>query len=368
MPYFIGVVIAFFLAFILVGKKNKIQADSFLALWLTVFGIHLLLYRILTTSPPEEYSFLLGLELPIPLLHGPFLYLYVLALTRERPIGKAFLWHFSPFLLGVLALSPFYFLPEADKILVYQNEGAGYELLMSVLYAGIVTSGITYTLLSLRTFHIHRLRIQDRFSSTEKINLSWLRYLILGSSIIWLVVIFAEDQLIYSSIVGYMLFIGYFGIKQVGIFTNQANLESEADRGVEASPSTEKPKYEKSTLTPSQTASIHQELCRLMGKEKLFTDPELSLAQLAERLDVHPNILSQVINTTEQRNFFDYVNGFRVEEFKRLALDPKNQNAKLLSLAFDCGFNSKTSFNRNFKKATGLSPSEYLDQSHIQLA
>jgi YesN/AraC family two-component response regulator len=92
------------------------------------------------------------------------------------------------------------------------------------------------------------------------------------------------------------------------------------------------------------------------------------LAELAEALNVNRNNLSQVINTYEQKNFYDYINQKRVEEFKRVASLPENQKYTLLGLANDCGFNSKTSFNRNFKNATGLSPTEYLKKANILLA
>jgi AraC-like DNA-binding protein len=83
---------------------------------------------------------------------------------------------------------------------------------------------------------------------------------------------------------------------------------------------------------------------------------------------VHPNILSQVINTFERKSFYDYINGQRIEEFKKVIATPDSRQFTLLALAFECGFNSKTAFNRNFRKSTGLSPSEYLRQVHIRLA
>jgi AraC-like DNA-binding protein len=96
--------------------------------------------------------------------------------------------------------------------------------------------------------------------------------------------------------------------------------------------------------------------------EKLFTEPELTLTDLSSRLGVHSNYLSQVINEAEGVNFYDYINLLRIDEFKRLVLLPENQKYTLLALAFECGFNSKSAFNRCFKKATELSPSEYVKQ------
>jgi len=112
---------------------------------------------------------------------------------------------------------------------------------------------------------------------------------------------------------------------------------------------------------------IHRDLKLLIKTEKAFKKEELSLAQLAQQLGVHPNNLSQVINTYENKSFYDYINTLRIEEFKALVLLPQNNRYTLLSLAFECGFNSKTSFNRNFKKITGQSPSAYLKEVNVQL-
>ena len=98
-----------------------------------------------------------------------------------------------------------------------------------------------------------------------------------------------------------------------------------------------------------------------MNTEKLFKENDLTLAQLASRLNTHPNYLSQVINDKENKSFFDYINTLRTKEFIEIVSNADNQKYTLMGLAFECGFNSKSSFNKYFKKITGKSPSEYLD-------
>jgi AraC-like DNA-binding protein len=129
----------------------------------------------------------------------------------------------------------------------------------------------------------------------------------------------------------------------------------------------QKIKYEKSGVDTDDLLTIHRELTQIMHEENLYKNPELSLSDVAQKLKVHPNILSQVINSIEQKNFYDYINSHRVEEFKQIITLPQNQKFTLLSLAYECGFNSKTSFNRNFKKVTDLSPTEYVKQLNIHL-
>lgn len=365
MLYLTGIIITFFLVVILASKKNKSEADKILALWLFCTGFHLFLYYLHYKNDFESFPFLLGLELPMPLLQGPFLFLYTSALTNQNRNKKYNLLHFLPFGIAILFLMPFFSLSFEEKLNVYENEGKGYENLILILYSTILLSGIVYALLSLQKLSKHRKNISDQFSFNEKINLRWLQYLILGSSIIWIVVIFYEDEYIFSVVVFYLMFIGYFGIKQVGIFTNQTISENSvltisSNENIEVEIVSEKIKYEKSGLSASELQSIHQKLIEIMANEKLYKNPDLTLAELSQKLNVHQNVLSQVINSAERKNFYDYINLQRVEEFQKLILLPENEKFTLLSVAFECGFNSKTAFNRNFKKATGLSPSEYL--------
>ena len=97
----------------------------------------------------------------------------------------------------------------------------------------------------------------------------------------------------------------------------------------------------------------------VMVREKLYLEPELSLSDLAQKLKTNTSVLSAAINSNFGKNFNDFVNEYRVEEFKKQIKLSQNQNYTLLAIAFDCGFNSKATFNRAFKKFTGQSPSRF---------
>ncbi|OJJ21504.1 AraC family transcriptional regulator [marine bacterium AO1-C] len=375
MLYLGGITLTLFLVIILISKKDKSNADKLLTLWLFITGVHLLFFYVRNTQKHLDFPYLLGIEIPMPLLHGPFLFLYTSALTNQQQSWKTNLWHFMPYLLSLLSLIPFFRLPVQQKLYVYQNEGAGFEPLMTILLFAFVISGILYSILSLYKLSKHRKNISDQFSFTEKINLRWLRNLTLGLSFIWLIVIFGEDKHVFTAVVGYVFFIGYFGINQLGIFTNKPpsisntitpQVAQEENKALK-SPSNPKVKYQKSGLGNEKQKVIHQQLTQLMQDEKLFKVAGLTLRDLAQKLEVHPNILSQVINVEEQKNFYDYINHQRIEEFKQLIKLPENQKFTLLALALECGFNSKTSFNRNFKKVTSISPAEYVKQQSITL-
>lgn len=96
-----------------------------------------------------------------------------------------------------------------------------------------------------------------------------------------------------------------------------------------------------------------------MEKSKPFTNPTLTLNELANKIKIQPHILSKVINQGFHKNFFDFINTYRVAEFKKRMEDSRYKNHTLISVAYDVGFNSKTAFNRSFKKMTNQTPSEF---------
>ncbi len=375
MFYLGGVGLAFFLNLLLLSKSKKTTADIILAGWLLVITLHLLLFYFRHTW---QYSQILGADMPMPLMHGPFLYWYTRALTNHNLSLKVVLIHFLPALVVLIYLIPFFTIPPEQKITVFKNEGAGYETFNLIKLLAIIVSGVLYVIVSSLALRKHRLSIVHQFSSTENINLQWLQYLIYWIGAIWLLVIVGNDDLVFTAAVLFISFIGFFGIRQMGIFhspilsnikesdliiaeeiepdaVKESQLESEVIQ-----PETEQRKYKKSGLSSDESKVLHHHLTLLMSNEKPFRESELSLMDLATRLNTQPNYLSQVINEREGKNFYDYVNTMRIGEFKRLALSPDSRRYTLLALAQQCGFNSKSSFNRYCKKVNGKSPSELL--------
>ncbi|HZY38442.1 MAG TPA: ABC transporter permease, partial [Mucilaginibacter sp.] len=113
---------------------------------------------------------------------------------------------------------------------------------------------------------------------------------------------------------------------------------------------------------PSPSGELRQKgiwLKNAVETNLFYLDSELSIPSLAEALDMHPYELSRIINAALRKNFNDFINEYRIREVTRKMKDPVYDRLTLLGIAFDCGFNSKTTFNRTFKQMTGKSPVEY---------
>jgi AraC-like DNA-binding protein len=369
MLYLSAIILSFFLSVVLMTKGNKTQADYILAVWLGIIGFHLLCFYLFFINQQLDYPTLVVLGFSLPLVHGPFLYLYTMRQTSLARFKKKQMLHFLPVFLSFLLFTGFYLLPFDQKIEVFRQKGHPFEIQLLINVYAIYLSGIVYVVLSLARLLKYRKGLVNQFSNTDKINFTWLLYLIIWMAVIWIVILFEhEDKFIFGAAALFVIWLGYFGIRQVRVFSQSTPgpgvvSSLSVTRNYEESKSddnSDSSKYQKSTLSEQDASLIHERLMHLMAEQKPYKNPELTLNELARILEVHPNYLSQVINSKEKKSFYDLINVLRVEEFIKLISKPSNLQYTLLAISYDCGFNSKASFNRNFKKYTGFTPRDYL--------
>lgn len=120
------------------------------------------------------------------------------------------------------------------------------------------------------------------------------------------------------------------------------------------------PVPKKDKLIDEDLQQWRNDLERLMTRERLYLEPDLTLSDLARRLQTNPSVLSAVVNRAFGKNFNDFINAYRVEAVKKLLSDPAVSHLSLLGIGLECGFNSKSTFNRAFRKATGMAPGEWV--------
>ncbi len=361
---------AFFLVALLLGKRNKHISDVVLAVWLGVIGAHTL---TLFCFAKFQWSSMVvvGLNSGVPFLHGPFLYYYVDTVTATRArLKKSYLWHLAPYLIfaGFQAIqqNPFAGHSHGQQVNIHLFDLS--YLSNTVLFLSVPA----YSIWSLVLLRRYRRRILDTFSTTDRINLNWLRYLITAMSLVWFAVLgfivgpdlagksdsMGLGHLVLAPISLFVYATGYFGFRQTTIFSDVAVIPTEPE-SASAPESEVVAKYQKSGLTDNDAARTLARLLKYMTDERPYLEADLTLPQVAAAMFVSVNHLSQVINDLREQNFFDFVNSFRVEAVKDKLGDPQNDAFSLLAIGLDCGFGSKSSFNRIFKSLTGITPSQY---------
>jgi len=121
-------------------------------------------------------------------------------------------------------------------------------------------------------------------------------------------------------------------------------------------------KYKNSSLSPEDRISFKQKIAKVIEEEKVYLNHDLTQASFAQKLALSSHHLSEVLSFEFDTNFYQLINSYRIEEAKRLLGLPTNKNYKILAVAYDSGFKSKTTFNRVFKEQTGYTPTEYREK------
>jgi YesN/AraC family two-component response regulator len=221
--------------------------------------------------------------------------------------------------------------------------------------------------------------IRHLFSETSLISLGWIRWLVNGflfltllMAVLYMLILQFPDKfaliiLLNTAVVTpYFYLITFRGITQPTLWQAQKldkTIIQQEIHEVEEIDSNE-PAKAGNTVTDEKTQSITSRTLALM-ENGLYLKTDLTLNDLAEKLQVPSYLVTMALNNGLKKTFYDLVNGYRVEEAKRLLLDPKTKNNKILALGFDSGFNSKTTFNTVFKKFTGLTPTEFREKHEV---
>jgi AraC-like DNA-binding protein len=326
---------------------------------------------------PSIMMIMLGIILAII----PMQYLYVKYLTthQEKFDNKDWL-HFLIVLFYELSILPTLFSPETDMQNLQTNASA--MSLQFIIFNWIVAfQGFIYMALCLRLIKKFNRRIKVIFSSIEKIKLDWLQSITRMALLVWCVFV-AENLLLLFGInltnfdlSSCLLAIVVYATGYLGLIKSEIYSEPAVQKSMEQIPTislvdhpfqevVERPgKYEKSGLDPEAAQAIRDKLVRIMQEKKPYTDNNLTLGQLAETLGTTAHNLSEVINLHLHQNFYDFINDYRIRQVKADLVDPAKSHLKILSIAFDAGFNSKASFNTLFKKYTRQTPSGYRIQA-----
>lgn len=363
---------ALFFSFLILQKKKAIH-DKILVCWLIYLGLYTGIYGLFYEKLFTGYHLLSVSFISLLMLHGPFMFLYISALIDNKTkFNKLKLLHFTPFLLFNLFIIIASFLPETSGSisLVHMETEHKAPILFNFFLLLTVISGPVYFIWAILLFRKLDINVFNNFSSLENVNLDWLRKLVLIFGIIWSVLMFFTTvhhmfQMfswtfcthgLTLSLSAFIILIGYYGLKQKEIFIQYPDNKAEYITEPKA-------KYAGAYLKDSDIEEYVVKIKNYMVTQKPYLDADISLPELANKLDIPSHHLSRIINEQFGANFFDFINQYRVEEVKARIGNPEYQNLSLLGIAFDSGFNTKSAFNRVFKKIAGVTPSEYRKQN-----
>ena len=362
---YIGISQTLFAGILIATRKPRVLANQVLAAWLLIICIEMVIVLINETLV-ELYPIKI-----MPFIYGPLLLLYAKWMTTEKPrFDPRYLWHFTPFFIFLIASLVF-----IDQRVMQGTHGFLVRdsfVSFRIVYA--ITFFVSITAYSIATFveiHRHQKRLKQLVSySTGRITLQWL----LGLSITFYagyVIMFIFGGI--DIMVGFMNFdpyeisfigltiltflFGIFGFNQPVIFEEVVRY---TENGEPENNNQDSKKYQRSGLKKEDIRGYVEKVEKHMKKSKPYQDRELTIYDLSRQLNIPRHILSEIINEHIGKNFYNLVNDYRVEEVKQRLENPQYKHLTILAIAYDSGFNSKSSFNTIFKEKTGSTPSEYL--------
>ncbi|GAA4420071.1 hypothetical protein GCM10023187_54980 [Nibrella viscosa] len=341
----------------------------------------------------QTYTKLLLVPDFIIFTYAPLFYIYIRKLLfNESRLRANWYLHFIPAAVQFFAYLPFFLMNSKLFQLKIVNHDWDVQTLFyaSGLLGLLFNTG--YWLICRRTIQDYKARYQTSISYEQ--NLQYFNTVLVIQAICLLLWLFTFMLVVLEKLFGFNIamvaagsvdiiwlafstityFLGYFAIHQPEIFKLRPLQPVTLFNQPEPVP---EPPLEASGTdpdTPSEERALDNDMLVLkqqvelyMKRYKPYTNPSLTINEMAGRLKLQPHVLSKVINEGFQKNFFDFINYYRVEELKKRMEDPRYKQYTLLSQAFDVGFNSKTSFNRAFKKITNQTPSEYFSATQADV-
>ncbi len=355
---FIGLVFGLLLIF---TKRINQKANRYLgglALIIVFWNVWVLSLDLdIFRYSPKFYLIPLNFSLAL----GPLFYLYIKKMTNpEWSLSKKYGVHFLP-LLFELIVHVILCREALEKGISATDTTAFYTLIPAVQLLAII-SIVVYCYHGLSLLKKYHIWLKANYSNDNKYNLHWLYRLTIIFATFWL-------MLVPYTLIDYLFFDFSLGIQDyypiyilLSLITLWISIEAFLKPEivfVDAIQEDKSATVEKKTKPTQEVLEKATWLQDKMEQNLFYLDSELNLTSLAKALDMHPNNLSKIINEGIGKNFSDFINDYRVQAVIDRLKDPKYDHITLLGISFECGFNSKTTFNRVFKNITGKTPIDF---------
>lgn len=360
---YVGISQSFFAGLLISTKRPITTANRLFASWMFLICIELI-SALINITVLEMYSFYF-----VAFTYGPLLYLYTLFLTSpSKKFNLLALLHFVPFIVFLVVSVIFRTIPLMKDLRTFFAPDRFIALRIVYGFCFLMSVSV-YSTLTFIEIRRHQNRLQDLVSYTPGvITLNWLKvlsisfytaYLVLfilgGLNMIGDIIPFDPYLVIFCFITLFSFVYSYYGINQPVIFGNGSRQDVEEKRETE--------KYLRSGLKEVQAEKYLNILLEIMESKRPYLNGELSINDLSDMTGIPRHHITQVLNEKYGRNFFTFINEYRVREVINRFCDSRYNKFTILAIAFDSGFNSKATFNVIFKNQTGLTPSEFRERN-----
>lgn len=351
-------------------KKGSKKANFFLLLLVSIMTLRMLQNFVLYSGFHAVFPHFIFATFPLRALIGPFIFLYVYYLIYPNRLFK---WHILLHLILFVYIFyaghwAFLFSSSTDKINAFEwfsnpnnkMEGWGFNFMLLILCLQLGYILTAYWLIVEK----RKLLIQTS-ANTALDYLNTFKKLVIGSGIYIFITIIAFISLYLFEIAPYKVeFLLFLPNSILLIILAVLNLK-QPDRFLFALQFSEPINRVKENHPIRKENLFNQQLKEIMETHQPYRNPELRIHDLAKLANISVRKLSDQINKEMGTNFFDFINQYRVAAFKKLVVNPRYANFTLLAIAQEVGFNSKASFNRIFKKHTGLTPSQFIHSQKV---
>jgi AraC-like DNA-binding protein len=346
-------------------RKGNRQANKLIGLFVLICSLHFSWSLIIDSNIDYFFPAVFWIPYSYLLAIGPLLFFYTKSLTKPGVnVNYKDLIHLLP--VATEILSQIYFINQSIRHSIVPYEVQGFLVFRIIEFLGTGTSILIYGKQCLSLIRVHEAWVIDNFSNKKDVTLAWLFRLIKYLRILWIFwLVFELSFILFWQFQLHLIPVYLLLYLLIGVITYsnywiaiQALHKSEV-------------LAEKTVALPVPNASVYarlpetefnryrEALDQLMQRERLYLHENLTLRTLANKLEMDPNLVSYVLNNILRKSFYDYVNEFRIEAVKQKIGDPAYAHLKIVEIAYECGFNSKATFNRVFKKLAGKAPSEY---------
>ncbi len=360
---YIGISQSFFAGLLIATRKPFTRADRIMTAWVFLFCIEMI-FALINRTVLDMYSFPF-----IAFTYGPLLYLYVRHMIRPSMTFSP--WnslHFIPFLIFFTVSVVFREEPIFDDLSGFfvRDRFIPLRIVYGICFFLSVT---VYSVLSFLEIRNHQTRLHDLISYTSaKLTLNWLKILSITFYTGYVIVFILGGIKIFAGLLPFdpyiltFFFIAFFSFAYSFYAIRQPEmLEYPSVKNEEngSIPADSAGRYARSGLREDQAKEYLTRLINFMDQEKPYLNGDLTIADLSLRTGIPKHYITEVLNEKYGRNFFSFINEYRVREVINRMNDPKYQHYTILAIAFDAGFNSKSTFNSFFKAYTGKTPSVF---------